>query len=889
MSGPSLAYILGDVGCPDEAFSHLYLGVLDISGKPRPINSSEFSQLGKLAVSVADKLVLDWLRKNAPQSLSLGQSLPLDPALLRLIAATAKFFFRGQRIICDFFSKNLLLYSISKDSEGRWQLSGKVREKERVFKLQECEAIRAGNPPCYVRHGQLKFFENSVPWKHLKALYTTLHLALDDTWKDYVTALKDDPSLNLEDPDFFKKADPVPFLVLADRTGAFASLKMDYGPNKVIAYMRGQHFVPTQSFRVPKVEKHWETDLLETDFYWKPTGISQYYCPLDKVNKSLTFLLEMGWKIIDVHGNRLSLCKGNSITVQETPTHLSVKGTLNYGNHKANLKDALGCFNRNERFIPLGKGEIGLVPDNLQNLDPQALLTEGEWVSETLNLDKRKGGLLAPLFEQAENFQVSDQLKAFCEGKVEKDCLETISISSDFHGTLRPYQQLGVDWLTFLYKMRLHGLLADDMGLGKTIQVIAFLATLGKHNLPSLIVVPTSLLSNWKKELSHFYPSASVYLHHGPSRTEAEWKNDVIITTYATLRIDQLLFQKQRFHCAFLDESHLIKNAYTQTAQSAYQLNADFRLSITGTPIENNLNELWSQFHFLMPGLLESQNKFRAELESGTLDPRFLARIRRQIKPFVLRRTKKAVAPDLPEKIEQTVWIEMSPEQRQLYDSFLSGARQNILEKVRLDGAKKHRFEILEILLRLRQICCDPRLIAGQQKEAAEIPSAKLEMLLEDLETLRDENAKVLIYSQFTTLLHIFGTELKKLGQEYLYLDGQTQNRSEIVEKFQTSPSPTFFLISLKAGGVGLNLTAADYVLLLDPWWNEAAEQQAIDRAHRIGRQEPVIAKRYIILDTIEEKIMKLKTEKLRLSGDLFEESEAQFQITLDDLELLLT
>lgn len=887
MPGPTLAYILGDISCPDDTHSYLHFGLLEDLNKVRPLSSLELTQISKLADMTADRLVLEWLRKNSPDCLMKGHFLPLDPSLLRLIAATAKFFFRGKRTICDFFSKNYFLYSISKDDQGTWQLTGKIKEKDKTFALQECDALRNGSPTCYVRQGQLKFIENTIPWRHVKALYTSKSILIDDNWKEYLTTLKDDPALELLDPAFFAVKEPTPFLVLTDRTGAFASLKMDYGPNKVISYIRGQHFPQNQPFRVPRAEKHWETDLLETDFYWKPTGISQYYCPLDKVNKSLTFLLEMGWKIVDVHGNSLRLCQESSLDIQENRNLITVKGSLHYGDYKADLKEALGSFNRRERFIPLASGEIGLLPDSLNNIDPQALLTEGEWVANELQINKSKAGLLSPLFE-TENFQVSDKLKAFCQGKLGHNFLETIPVSPLFKGSLRTYQQVGVDWIMFLYSTGLHGLLADDMGLGKTVQVIAFLASLPKQSLPTLIVVPTSLLVNWQKEITRFYPEATIYLHHGAERSETHWNKDIIITTYSTLRLDSLIFHKREFHCVILDESHLIKNAYTQVAQAVYQVKCQFRLSITGTPIENNLNELWSQFHFLMPGLLQNQEKFRSEIESGTVDPRYLARIRRQIKPFVLRRTKKEVAPELPEKIEQTVWIEMSPEQRQLYDSFLAGARQNILSKVSIDGAKKHRLEIFEILLRLRQICCDPRLVASQLEESTALPSAKLEAVIEDLMTLANEKAKVLIYSQFTTLLQLLGKELMEKGFDYFYLDGQTQNRAAIVDKFQTCAAPTFFLISLKAGGVGLNLTAADYVILLDPWWNDAAEQQAIDRAHRIGRQEPVIAKRYVVLDTIEEKIMKLKAEKSRLAGDLFEEGMGDMQISLTDLENVL-
>jgi SNF2 family DNA or RNA helicase len=322
-----------------------------------------------------------------------------------------------------------------------------------------------------------------------------------------------------------------------------------------------------------------------------------------------------------------------------------------------------------------------------------------------------------------------------------------------------------------------------------------------------------------------------------------------------------------------LDEAQTIKNAETQTARAVCELNARFRLTITGTPIENHLNELWSQFRFLMPDLLGEQASFQAEVQASSADSRFLQRIRRRIKPFILRRKKEEVAKDLPEKIEQVVWIEMTPEQRSFYDQFLANAKRS------LDG--KGRMEVLESILRLRQICCHSLLVADEVSE-----SAKLEALLEDLDTIREEGKKALIYSQFTAMLSLIGKALKAKEWNYAYLDGSTTNRAEVVDSFQNDPEISLFLISLKAGGIGLNLTSADYVLLFDPWWNDAAENQAVNRAHRIGRIDTVIAKRYIIAESIEEKMMTLKAHKRGLIAGILDHDDFSAGSTLTDEDL---
>lgn len=461
----------------------------------------------------------------------------------------------------------------------------------------------------------------------------------------------------------------------------------------------------------------------------------------------------------------------------------------------------------------------------------------------------------------------------------------------NFKGILRPYQQEGLNWLSFLADYDFHGMLADDMGLGKTVQVLAFLSRL-RLEKPCLIVMPTSLLFNWKKEIEKFLPNISFCIHHGIKRAKTKEElttYSIILTSYSTLRMDLLLFQKIPLQALILDEAQAIKNSNTQTAQSVYSLQADFRLSITGTPIENHLNELWSQFHFLIPDLFEDQSQFNADLQAAAVDSRYLQKIRKKVAPFILRRKKEEVAKDLPERIDQIVWLQMPEEQQSIYDQFLAGVKSGLLKKIEIDGLAKHRIAVFEAILRLRQICCHPLLIPSFLDEDTPLPpSIKIDSLFQDLETIVEEKGKVLIYSQFTSMLQIMAKESKNRGWKFVYLDGSTTNREKVIDSFQNDPEVSLFFISLKAGGVGLNLTAADYVFIYDPWWNDAVEEQAINRAHRIGRTKTVFTKKFITLQSIEEKMMKLKEAKKDLFNQIMDEEIHMQNLTLDDLKYLL-
>jgi len=393
--------------------------------------------------------------------------------------------------------------------------------------------------------------------------------------------------------------------------------------------------------------------------------------------------------------------------------------------------------------------------------------------------------------------------------------------------------------------------------------------------LPILIVAPTSLLFNWQREMAKFWPGAKVYVHSGADRLKHLQDQSIVLTSYALLRIDQELFSSTRFEAIALDESQAIKSHTSQVARAAFQLNGRFKIAITGTPVENRSDELWSQFKFLMPDLLGEKNEFQ-QLEAES--------IRRKIKPFFLRRRKVDVQIDLPEKIDRPVWVAMTEEQQMLYDKTLSSFKGGLLKKVEADGLQAHRMEVLEVILRLRQICCDPRLAGGVA------PGGKAELLKIIVEELVQDGKKGLIFSQFTSFLRVIQKDLREIGIEPLYLDGSISGeaRGELVRRFQEEQKPHIFLLSLKAGGVGLNLTAAESVILLEPWWNEAVERQAIDRAHRIGQKNALLVSRYLTPDAIEEKILSIKARKDSIADQLLTDDAVEWAPT-DLLELLNT
>ncbi len=540
-----------------------------------------------------------------------------------------------------------------------------------------------------------------------------------------------------------------------------------------------------------------------------------------------------------------------------------------------------------ERCLREGKKYVRLSDNSYAPIDTsrmQALVDrEVELIAaagKSGKLPLSQAGRVQELLDQADQAVVAATTKTLFKRLSSIDEIKKAKKPRALKATLRPYQEQGLSWLRFVDEIGSGGVLADDMGLGKTVQTIALLLSIKQDQkaLCALIVAPTSVVGNWVREIARFGPSLTTALWHGAGRKEQqdELKNaNVIITSYALLRRDIELLKQLDLDYAILDEAQNIKNPESATAQTARELNARRRLALTGTPIENRLSEIWSIFEFVSPGLLgplrKFEERFARPIDQG--DSKTAARLRAVIHPFILRRTKNEVAEDLPPKIESDKIIDMASEQRALYLQVLREVRAQVMGEVERSGLAKSQLHILAGLTKLRQAACDPRLL-GLPRPYSHEDSAKLMALRELVDEAESGGHKVLIFSQFVSMLKLIREALNEDKIKYEYLDGSTKDRDGAIERFQTDPTITAFLISLKAGGSGLNLTAADVVIHYDPWWNPAVEDQASDRAHRIGQKSVVTVYRLVAEGTIEEKILELKQKKRELVASVLSEDE---------------
>ncbi len=455
--------------------------------------------------------------------------------------------------------------------------------------------------------------------------------------------------------------------------------------------------------------------------------------------------------------------------------------------------------------------------------------------------------------------------------------IEEAPLPADLNADLRVYQRRGVDWLHFLKNTNMGGILADDMGLGKTLQALCIVER------RTLVVCPTSVLHNWQVEARRFRPNLKVSVYHGPGR-QLDEDADLIITTYGIMRIDIDILREIPWRVAILDEAQAIKNPESQVARAAYRMEADFRLTLTGTPVENRLEELWSQLHFTNRGLLGGRRDFRERYEKpiSVGEPGVAAHLRSRIKPFVMRRMKEQVAPELPERTDMVLRCTLNRQERDTYEAIRLATQQMVAEQL---GQTGNVMAALEALLRLRQAACHRGLVPGNEGTPS---SSKVELLVETLEEAISEGHKALVFSQWTSLLDLVEPALKAAKIPFVRLDGSTRNRGDVVATFQDEAGPPVFLISLKAGGTGLNLTAADHVFLLDPWWNPAVEEQAADRAHRIGQDKPVFVYRLVTEDTVEERILELQERKRALADAALGDASQAGGITREELLSLL-
>lgn len=583
-----------------------------------------------------------------------------------------------------------------------------------------------------------------------------------------------------------------------------------------------------------------------------------------------------------------------SLTVTSEIDWFDVRGVVHFGDLTISLKEIRKAMRRQEQYVKLSDGSIGYLPQEWLNRY-RHLFGLGEETGDGVRLARTQAMLLDALLGESDQATVDAEFAAYRQRLHTFTQIAEYPLPTGFTGALRHYQQAGYNWLHFLHDYELGGCLADDMGIGKTIQALTLLQAhheSGHTTNADLIVMPRSLLCNWEREAARFTPNLRLYLHSDQDRLQEPelFDNyDVVLTTYGVMLRDLDLLREYRFHYLVLDESQMIKNPQSQTAKAVRMLTGDHRLVLTGTPVENTTVDLWSQFAFLNPGLLGNLEYFRAEFATPIEkkgDEASARLLREMVYPFILRRTKEQVAPELPPCSERILYCEMEPAQRKLYTRERDYYRAQLLGMIDSEGMNGARMQVLEGLLRLRQICNHPRLFDGSFKGE----SAKFDLLLETLETLRAEGHKALVFSQFTHMLALVREALDARQIPYTYLDGQTKDRQAQVDAFQQDPATPFFLISLRAGGVGLNLTAADYVIHIDPWWNPAVEQQATDRSHRIGQTKPVFVYKLIAGNSVEEKILQLQERKQVLVQQLISSEQSFFKsLTRGDVEVLFS
>src|SRR3990167_4222932 len=669
-----------------------------------------------------------------------------------------------------------------------------------------------------------------------------------------------------------------------------AGLQVALRQSEALAEHPGEHFeLPGETAWLSFVqqqlpllrEQGWRIEL-QPEFRYNLAQVDDWYAAIEETSEHDWFNLELG---IEVEGQRISLLPILLQAIRHKPWLLN-------GDAMAQRQDEemlLVSLPQSNKHIALPFARLKPLLATLGEL----FFREPGESSQRLRLPRADAARLSELEQgPALHWQGGEQLRGFAQ-RLQAHSAQQVKPPANLQATLRPYQLQGLAWMQALAELEIGGVLADDMGLGKTLQTLAHILgekQAGRLDRPALIVMPTSLIPNWQDEAAHFTPQLKVLALYGAKRRplfKLIGEHDIVLTTYALLPRDLKALAAQPYHLLILDEAQNIKNPRSKAALAAGQLQARQRLCLTGTPLENHLGELWSLFNFLMPGWLGDAKSFtrdyRTPIEKQANQQR-LAHLRGRIKPFVLRRTKEQVARELPPKTEVTHWVELTAAQRDRYETLRLAMDKKVRDEVARQGLARSQIVILEALLRLRQACCDLRLLGDDDAQLKSSDSGKLGALLEMLEELVDEGRKVLLFSQFTSMLALIESELQARKIGYVKLTGSTQDRRTPVQQFQAGQFPVF-LISLKAGGAGLNLTAADTVIHFDPWWNPAAEAQASDRAYRIGQDKPVFVYKLIARGSLEEKIQQLQQNKASLARGLLD-SQGLGQLALGEEEL---
>ncbi|MBV6287410.1 DEAD/DEAH box helicase [Pseudomonas aegrilactucae] len=630
----------------------------------------------------------------------------------------------------------------------------------------------------------------------------------------------------------------------------------------------------------------WEVEI-KPDFAFNLHDIDHWYADVEEAPGREWFDLELG---IVVNGQRHSLLPIVLHLLRSNPELLRASELARRGDDEHLLID----LNRARHDSPALR--VALPYARIKPL--MATLGElylGNDSGPSLRLAAPDAARLSSIDDMAMTWRGGDRVRDFARRLRESNRVD-VAAPEGLNATLRPYQLEGLNWLQTLRELEVGGILGDDMGLGKTLQTLAHLLTeknAGRLQRPALAVMPTSLIPNWLDEAQHFTPQLRVLALHGAGRSKHFGdidQYDLVLTTYALLPRDLAHFTARPWHLLILDEAQNIKNATSKAAEAAREIQAGQRLCLTGTPMENNLGELWSIFHFLLPGWLGDSKRFSRDYRTPIErhgDAERMAHLAARVRPFLLRRTKEQVARELPAKTEIVHWVELSDAQRDTYETVRVAMDKKVREEITRNGAARSQIVILDALLKLRQVCCDLRLVKSMTPRTTHSEKGKLASLMQMLDELLSEGRRILLFSQFTSMLELIEQELHKRGVSYSLLTGETRDRRTPVQQFQSRQTP-LFLISLKAGGTGLNLTAADTVIHYDPWWNPATENQATDRAYRIGQDKPVFVYKLITRGTVEEKIQKLQQEKAALAAGLLDGRHAgDWKLADEDIDAL--
>jgi Superfamily II DNA/RNA helicases, SNF2 family len=706
---------------------------------------------------------------------------------------------------------------------------------------------------------------------------------------------------------------PVIKLLYVENGTSQLQLNFRYGPylfasggeNKVTVRMHYDEASDQYTFHRIKRSLQWEEkrmqELLDRGLHKTSTLFSnlepvvngdERISVMDWLREKNDELSQLGYEIVqeDPHKRFFFGRTELDLAVKESNDWFDVQAVARFGNYEVPFIQLRNHILNNIKEFVLPNGEIAVIPEEwFAQYNHLFQFSEDK---KSIRLSKYHVGLLSDISEHTALTigRKLEQLTHF-------EAIDEIEAPRQFNGSLRPYQKAGYNWFHFLQQYRFGGCLADDMGLGKTIQTLAFLqkqkelAVQGEGPMTSLIIMPTSLIYNWQNEADKFVPELRILVHTGINRAKepaAFEPYDLVITTYGIARSDEELLSAFYFNYVILDESQIIKNPASKSFKAVKSLKSKHRLVLSGTPVENSVADLWSQMAFLNPGLLGSYHYFQQEFVQPIekkKDEEKARRLQAIIKPFVLRRTKSQVATELPPKSEQVFYCTMGEQQAEQYERVKSEYRNAILENLGDEKTRTPQIALLQGLTKLRQLANHPRMVDS----AFRGESGKFESVIHTLETVLQRGNKVLVFSQFVKQLVIFKQYFDKHNVGYAYLDGATKNREEVVKQFRENQDTRLFLISIKAGGVGLNLVEADYVFILDPWWNPAVEQQAIDRTHRIGQTRNVFIYKFITKDTVEEKILALQNRKKSIADTLITTEESFIKsLTQEDIRELL-